>query len=1070
MNAPALLIRAPRLVLKDLAMSKLPRLLLWLGLCAAPLAHAALSVNANGTVTDSDTGLVWDQCTYGLSGAGCATGSAFNGTWPDALRQATNANADAYKGTSDWRVPSKNELESIVKIDKSGPTIDSTAFPGTPMIARLWTSTTYALLPANAWGINFNDGEVDYNTKTEPGYVRLVRGGQSPAAFDGLSGADSTAPTTTAAPAISSAPTHNSAGVSVTINEAGTGYWLLLPSSAAAPTAAQVVAGANSLGLAANTAATINVTGLSASTAYTLYFVAKDVSGNLQSAPSSVAVTTTAAPQPPGPGPGPAPISGICGSATAITVLTAPSANLCSTGTPSSVSATAAAFDWGCAGSHGGSSAQCSAPRQYAHAVTATAQSIADGTATCSLNSVAQGASVTCTATAKAGYMFKAWTGACAGQAASCSLSNVTAPQSSVAVFQPLNLTLAEGPHQGQALGLVVPPNAANWVLQSASIASVVSTGTSVPSGVQLPHGVVNLTLGSGTAGSAGTSATVVLTYPQPLPVGTKYYQFGQTAANPANHWHAFSGAVITGNTITLTIQDGGEGDNDLTANGVIQVLGGPAVLVETPPAPTQTVVSTAGPFTITNPALPIVIGPNAAGATLVLPGTGTTPVSLNVQLGGQQLQVQALPGTQLQVAQVGGQSVLVLVVQQGWAQLSSSQANQPLVLAGDVLLSSGSVGTRIEAVPLATGVLVGSLVPPTGAVPRLDGRGLLAGERLQVNAQGDITAITLGTLSGLNPNNPTPNAQPSSAATPAGDPVALPDLGAHISFNAPPVQLQGSVQRLLGESWQQVLHAKTREVGDVLTPGAPTGMAWGTQGSALLRMGHLLVALLPQGPVHIDTRLADGAFYTPEGQVQFVRRGLVLTLSPTVADWPRFAQALAALPPEAGVKVGVTTQGVLLLTLNNERWALRPALLAQATAPATSGQSTPGIGNDEAPPHFSTDADNTVVLDNGQGLRQSLLFAFADYAALRSTVEQALPGARVQALLQPEGALQVNLPDGGGNWQLRPEPRLPASCPVAQAARQATPAERWWVDPAGLIHVCLPQGVAQGVHTIPVP
>ena len=35
---------------------------------------------------------------------------------------------------------------------------------------------------------------------------------------------------------------------------------------------------------------------------------------------------------------------------------------------------------------------------------------------------------------------------------------------------------------------------------------------------------------------------------------------------------------VQPGNTITLTIKDGGEGDNDLVANGVIDDPGGPAL------------------------------------------------------------------------------------------------------------------------------------------------------------------------------------------------------------------------------------------------------------------------------------------------------------------------------------------------------------------------------------------------------------------------------------------------------------------------------------------------------------
>jgi hypothetical protein len=106
--------------------------------------------------------------------------------------------------------------------------------------------------------------------------------------------ADSAAPTTTAAPSVSGT-THNSTTLSATINETGTGYYLVQPAAAAAPTVAAVQAG-TSFAMAANVAATVNVSGLTASTDYRIYFVAKDAANNVQAVVQSVAVTTTAAP------------------------------------------------------------------------------------------------------------------------------------------------------------------------------------------------------------------------------------------------------------------------------------------------------------------------------------------------------------------------------------------------------------------------------------------------------------------------------------------------------------------------------------------------------------------------------------------------------------------------------------------------------------------------------------------------------------------------------------------------------------------------------------------------------
>ncbi|MBX3027856.1 DUF1566 domain-containing protein [bacterium] len=40
-----------------------------------------------------------------------------------------------------------------------------------------WSSTTYQNNPTNAWNVNFNDGNVNANNKSNTFYVRAVRGG-----------------------------------------------------------------------------------------------------------------------------------------------------------------------------------------------------------------------------------------------------------------------------------------------------------------------------------------------------------------------------------------------------------------------------------------------------------------------------------------------------------------------------------------------------------------------------------------------------------------------------------------------------------------------------------------------------------------------------------------------------------------------------------------------------------------------------------------------------------------------------------------------------------------------------
>ena len=208
------------------------------------------------------------------------------------------------------------------------------------------------------------------------------------------------------------------------------------------------------------------------------------------------------------------------------------------------------------------------------HSITATASPAAGGAVSCAPNSVVQGGNATCNATANPGYAFSAFSGDCAGT--TCTLNNVTSAKNVTALFTQsvTGVTLPEGPQTGQPLGVRLEPGQ-GWRLDSASTQTLASLGVALPPGWQAPHGVVRLQLSLGTAGS---SATVVLTYPHNLPTGTRYYKYGPTAANTSPHWYEFAGAVISGNTITLTLTDGADGDDDRSPDSAIADPGGPVV------------------------------------------------------------------------------------------------------------------------------------------------------------------------------------------------------------------------------------------------------------------------------------------------------------------------------------------------------------------------------------------------------------------------------------------------------------------------------------------------------------
>jgi uncharacterized protein DUF1566/galactose oxidase-like protein/Kelch motif protein len=131
----------------------------------------SIAVAGNLTVTDKLTGLIWAK--NGNLAAGAIT-------WQQALDYIKTLNSSSgYLGHNDWRLPNRNELESLVNQQQPNSVqwLNTQGFTNV-RADYYWSSSTYANDPYSAWGVLMVDGYVSYNGKAGNGYVWPVRSGQ----------------------------------------------------------------------------------------------------------------------------------------------------------------------------------------------------------------------------------------------------------------------------------------------------------------------------------------------------------------------------------------------------------------------------------------------------------------------------------------------------------------------------------------------------------------------------------------------------------------------------------------------------------------------------------------------------------------------------------------------------------------------------------------------------------------------------------------------------------------------------------------------------------------------------
>ena len=134
--------------------------------------------NPDGTITDRITGLMWQK-----------SGSAHNILWLQATRYIQKLNRERFAGYSDWRLPTVEELASLMMRTKERGLYLSSLFDRTQK--KCWSADSLPRpRPGSAvyedWIISFSNGSITYArhlrkiasnwyAKDEFNYVRAVR-------------------------------------------------------------------------------------------------------------------------------------------------------------------------------------------------------------------------------------------------------------------------------------------------------------------------------------------------------------------------------------------------------------------------------------------------------------------------------------------------------------------------------------------------------------------------------------------------------------------------------------------------------------------------------------------------------------------------------------------------------------------------------------------------------------------------------------------------------------------------------------------------------------------------------
>jgi hypothetical protein len=129
-----------------------------------PAAQRFVLVLDGEAVLDKDTGLVWEK-----------SPDATKRTWLFAANDCYKKTVGGRKG---WRLPTVEELASLIDTTQSNPTLPSGHPFQNVQSDYYWSSTAYVFDPNNAYNVSLANGTVVAGVKSATFYMWAVRGGQ----------------------------------------------------------------------------------------------------------------------------------------------------------------------------------------------------------------------------------------------------------------------------------------------------------------------------------------------------------------------------------------------------------------------------------------------------------------------------------------------------------------------------------------------------------------------------------------------------------------------------------------------------------------------------------------------------------------------------------------------------------------------------------------------------------------------------------------------------------------------------------------------------------------------------